>query len=357
MIPDAYFSIDETLYPAWVGVAFHQYNKNKPAMYGLLFCSINSAEMPYIYLSTLFVGKPPGESNGHYLTSTDDIIKHLVSNLSDHANLQGRNISCDRFYTSIDIANWLLEKKMAVVGPIKTNRKGVGDLKKMDGRERQTTKVYWEKEKGAMTMTSYVVNTKSSGKRSVLVLATANPILGVTKDDGKSKPAIIKFYHYTKGGRDIVDQKMGKYSVKPKSSKWTVCAFSYILDITRVNAATLSRLNDNKSPKVHSNQLFLFGWNLAMQLISSHLRHRHEFSNHLRKFTQESIAELLGIKIERPLVSPGKHKRCQICLDGIECKDQKKKKDKLGKTVHRCMRCGEALCTTQFQKICTICAE
>ena len=153
-----------------VGVAFRQYNKNKPAKYGLLFCSINSAEIPYTYSSTLYAGKPPGEPNEHYLTSTDDIIKHL----------------CDRFYTSINIANWLLEKKMTVVGTIKTNRKGVGDLKKMDGREFQTTEVYWEKEKGAMTMTSYVVNTKSSGKRNMLVIPTANPILGATKMTGKA---------------------------------------------------------------------------------------------------------------------------------------------------------------------------
>ena len=131
MIPDAYLAIDETFYPIRVGVAFRQYNKNKPANYGLLFRSINSAEMPYTYSSTLYAGKPPGEPNEHYLTSTDDIIKHLVSSLSGHANLEGRNISCDRFYTSIDIANWLLEKKKTVVGTIKTNRKGVGDLKKM----------------------------------------------------------------------------------------------------------------------------------------------------------------------------------------------------------------------------------
>ena len=283
----------------------------------------------------------------------------MVSSLSNHANLQGRNISCNRFYTSIDIANWLLEKKMTVVGTIKANRQGAGDLKKMDGRESQTTEVYWAKEKGTMTMTSYVVNTKLSGKRNVLVLATANPILGVTKDDGKSKLAIIKLYDYTKGGTDIVDQKIGKYSVKPKASKWTVCAFSYILDITRVNVVTLSRLNDSKSPKAHRNKFFfLFGWNLAMQLILPHLCHRHESSNHLRKCTQESIAELLGIKIEQPSVSPGKRKRCRTCLDRIEGEDQKKKKkDRLGKTVHRCMRCGEALCTTHFQKIFPSCVE
>ena len=140
---------------------------------------------------------------------------------------------------------------MTIVETIKTNRKDVGDLKKMDGRKYNSTLICWEKDKGTMTMTSYIVNTKSSGKQNMLVLATTNHILGVTKDGGKRKPAIITFYDYTKEGTDMVDQKMGKYSVKPKSSKWIVAAFSYILHIARVNAATLSRLNDNKTPKTH----------------------------------------------------------------------------------------------------------
>jgi hypothetical protein len=82
-------------------------------------------------------------------------------------------------------------------------------LKLMNGGE-SNSMVYWERENNIMTMTSYVVNIKSPGKRNVLVLVTTNPILGVTKDDGKSKPAIIKFYDSTKGGTDIVDQKMGE---------------------------------------------------------------------------------------------------------------------------------------------------
>ena len=44
-----------------------------------------------------------------------------------------------------------------------------------------------------MTMTSYVMNTKSAGEPNVLLLARTNQILGVMKDDRKSKPAILKF--------------------------------------------------------------------------------------------------------------------------------------------------------------------
>lgn len=157
MSPDAYLSLDETLYPTRVCVAFRQYNKSKSAKYGLLFRSINSAEMPYTYTSILYAGKPVGEPNEYYINSTDDIVKYLVTSLKENVNLQGRNISCDRYYTSLEMANWLLDQKMTIVGTIKTNRKGIGELKKLEDRESNSTLTYWEKEKRNITMTSYVV--------------------------------------------------------------------------------------------------------------------------------------------------------------------------------------------------------
>lgn len=110
-----------------------------------------------------------------------------------------------------------------------------------------------------MDITSYVVNRKSPKKRNVLVLSTTNLILGVTKDDGKQKPAFIKFYDCTLGGTDVVYQKMGNYSVKPKFSKWTIAVFFYLLDVARVNVTTLSILNQNMSAKTRSTDLFMYG--------------------------------------------------------------------------------------------------
>ena len=54
------------------------------------------------------------------------------------------------------------------------------------------------------------------------MLSTMPPLLGVTKDDGKKKPANTKLYDLTKSGTDIIDQRMSADSVKPKSSKWTI---------------------------------------------------------------------------------------------------------------------------------------
>ena len=85
--------------------------------------------------------------------------------------------------------------------------------------------------------------------KNVLMLSTMQPIMGVTKDDGKQKPAINKFYDYTKGGSDIKDQQMGFYACKTKSRCWTFTAFAYVLDACKVNAATVFALNHKQDPK------------------------------------------------------------------------------------------------------------
>ena len=45
-------------------------------------------------------------------------------------------------------------------------------------------------------------------------LSTMRPLMGITRDNGKQKPVIIKFYDFTKKGTDILDQKISKYLCK-----------------------------------------------------------------------------------------------------------------------------------------------
>ena len=163
MHPHVYLSLDETLYPTRVGAAFHQYHKEKPAKYVLLFRSINSAEVPYTYTSVIYAGKPVDKPDPYYVQTTDDIVKYLVNSLTREANIKGHNLSTDRFYTSIEIANWLLEKNVTCVDTIKGNCRGMRDLKSLVNGESPSKKVYLGKDNTTLNITSYVVNTKSSG--------------------------------------------------------------------------------------------------------------------------------------------------------------------------------------------------
>ena len=44
----------------------------------------------------------------YYLNKTEDYVKKLVEEAQANLLIQGRNISMDRLYTSISLANWLL---------------------------------------------------------------------------------------------------------------------------------------------------------------------------------------------------------------------------------------------------------
>ena len=102
----------------------------------------------------------------------------------------------DRLYSSIPIAQWLLEHNITMFGTLKSNRVGIPP--EIKEREIDSYEIYWD-ESGNMNISSYVVKT-SFGKRNILMLSTLRPLLGTTKDDGKKKPELYKLYDFTKRG-------------------------------------------------------------------------------------------------------------------------------------------------------------
>ena len=65
---------------------------------------------------------------------------------------------------------------------------------------------------------SYVVKS-SMGKKNVFILSILELILGTTKDDNCHKLGLYRLCDFTKGGTDIVDQRMGFHTVETKSRK------------------------------------------------------------------------------------------------------------------------------------------
>lgn len=191
-----YCAIDECQYATRMQVGFKTYNPSKPAKYGLLFKCINEVVYPFTHRSEAFAGKPKEEGGLFYFKTTEEITLRLVDKVRQRQDLRGRNLTTDNLYTSIPLAKKLLDRKMTLVGTMRHNRIGLPkEVKTLDNREEFSTEVWWEKE-GKITFTSYVVKTKSKGKKNIVVLSTMEPLLGVTKDDDKFKPAIIKFYDF-----------------------------------------------------------------------------------------------------------------------------------------------------------------
>ena len=241
---------------------------------------------------------------------------------------------------------------------MRQNRVGIpNEIKSTEGREFQSSETFWEKSKGDLSLTSYISKT-SKGKKNVLVLTSTRPLQGVTKDDGKKKPAIIKLYDFTKGGTDVVDQRMGSYSCKMKSCKWTLVAFSYILDTTRVNAQTIHALKQNKDPKATDS--FDFGWSLAEALIGPHVQRRSKVglkATILMKmsFIEGPVQPAAPVSGDRVPLRHQTPRRCATCLLEIAGPNYKEKKDKLKKVKTQCQVCSKALCLDHMVARCQNC--
>ena len=144
-----------------------------------------------------------------------------------------------------------------MIGTLQSNRVRIPpQIKEINHRELLSNETYWEDD-GNTIFESYVVKT-SKGKKNVLILSTVELILGVTKDDDKKKPAVFKLYDFTKGGTDIVDQRIRTYTTKTKNRKWTRVALAYLLDTIRVNSSTLVTLNAKSNPKGATNSTLVF---------------------------------------------------------------------------------------------------
>lgn len=87
-----------------------------------------------------------------------------------------------------------------------------------------------------------------------------------------------------------MDQKIGKYTTKSTSPRWSMVAFAYMLDTIRVNATSLLALTGGSNiGKVDS---FKCGWDLVMSLVTPAIEARSR--NGLSSNVQMKMDHILG---------------------------------------------------------------
>lgn len=229
---------DETLYPnRGRGFSFKQYMPAKPSKYGFLYKSLNDGIRAYTYRCHIYAGKPAKEPTEDYIQGVEETVMELLRRYKQKHEIKGRNITFDRFYTSVDLADSLLEEfNMTCVGTLANRRKGLPAEFKALREEGDYLVLY---EPGGKSIHSWITNTKS-GKKNVMALTTTQPILGRTRDDDRQKPAILKRYDFAMNGTDRVDQLMQSYTVRMKSRRWPMSVLSYLMDTARVNSRTIA---------------------------------------------------------------------------------------------------------------------
>ena len=118
----------KTLYSYCGAIGFKQYNPNKLAKYGLLFCSLCDSSTSYTYFTLPYAGKPEeiaGEAAKFYVTGTDEYTKYLVTEFNQYNSIQGCNISMEQYFTAVTLAKRVLQNNFTIVGTMWHDRKDI----------------------------------------------------------------------------------------------------------------------------------------------------------------------------------------------------------------------------------------
>ena len=188
------------------------------------------------------------------------------------------------------------------------------------------------------------------------MLSTMRPTSGITKEDSKSKPAIMKFYDFRKGGTNIVDQLNNYYSCYACKYSCDLVSFFYIFYTVRVNNKTVWCLKNSLDINT-----FKLSWNLSSQL-TKHFNENCQINgietaviHKMEKVLDSSFHEEQspgGMGKWYPLLGEIKRwcKKCDVAAT-------KAAKDNLTKWKEQCDVCGTIVCGDHSTQICCDCIE
>ena len=150
------------------------------------------------------------------------------------------------------------------------------------------------------------------------------------------KPLSYEIYDYTEGGIDIPDERMGSYTTKYKTRKWTLVALSNVLDIARIKSQAIYVINNAKE------DIDSIEWELMKALVKLNM-HTCLASGGLLKHLQNPITHILAVehdKVEQPPPNDDTPRRCKRCVIASHGKGHKSI-DSMSKVKSRCAKCQQ----------------
>ena len=191
------------------------------------------------------------------------------------------------------------------------------------------------------------------------MLSTSSPLQSKTIDDGKEKSRIIKFYDFTKGGKDIVYHLNDHCTARSKSYCWVMVALSYMLYTARFNWKTVWCLKNDSD--ISSTSSYDFDWNLAKALALPHVQ--RQSLNDVAPSVQLKIKIFLETallvdepipKVERRFTGTGQRGRCQSPMTNCHTTTEKRNAPK---STEKCQSYVISLCQTHSMRVCNGCLQ
>lgn len=219
--PSEFVTIDEMLVAFRGHCPFRQYIPSKPAKYGIKIHALCDAQTFYVCNMEIYAGTQPDgpfKADKQY-NSSQAVVTRLISDIFGSA----RNVTFDNWYTSYPLVESLLrDYKLTAVGTLRKNKREIPPEFLVTKNRPPVDSMFGFGDN--LTLVSYIPNSKSK-KNNVVLVSSMHHDDRIDEATGDAKkPEIITFYNSTKGGVDVVDMMMDKYSVSRNSRRLPLCS-------------------------------------------------------------------------------------------------------------------------------------
>nr|CAH7755012.1 unnamed protein product [Callosobruchus chinensis]CAH7763352.1 unnamed protein product [Callosobruchus chinensis] len=274
--------VDEMLVGFRGKCRFKMYIPSKPEKYGIKIQCVTDARTGYLHNAYIYAGK---DTDGMGLSDQERRLAkptQAVIRLVKHLYNTNRNVTCDNWYGSIELAEHLKKNNLTVVGTVRKNKKEIPP-ELLPCRDREVGDALY-----GFTKDMTVLSRTTKKNKAVVLLSTMHHTKSIDPENGL--PEINSFYNVTKGGVDSLDEKCAKYSCSRTTRRWPMAIFYKVLDICGTNAYIMF----TSFPK---NDLTRFQSidNLADQLVEPHMRTRYFNVPSLPRDLKQLIGNILNI--------------------------------------------------------------
>nr|CAI5828148.1 unnamed protein product [Callosobruchus analis] len=252
-------TIDEMLVAFRGRCSFIQYMAKKPAKYGLKIYAMCHSQTYYTYNLEIYCGI---QEDGPHVCSNKpfDLVKRLVKPLEK----SNRNITTDNYFSSIQLADYLLTIGLTFLRTLRKNKAEIPPPFVTENRNLVPGDYLFGCQDGK-TLVSLV--------KVVLVLSTLHDT--DTVDELTGKPIQIADYNSTKGGVDTVDLMCSRITT---SRRWPMNIFFRLLDIAGINSFRIFQMNNPFDKTIRRKYLY----NLSLELMQENLKERAKLRSLLK---------------------------------------------------------------------------
>ncbi|XP_051508182.1 uncharacterized protein LOC127414289 isoform X1 [Myxocyprinus asiaticus] len=305
---------------------FLQFKPGPPAKYGIKIFWMCDARVPYAIDAVIYIGRLPGEVN-----PAENTVLKLSSGLQE----TGLNITMGNYFTSVPLAEKLLERNLTMVGTLHHNNPDVPPV-----MWPSKLRALYSSEFGFcgnMSMVSYVPQLK----KAKILLSTMHTSKALDKTSAKNKPEVIQYYNLTKGGVDSVDQMTRNYTCRRKTGRWPTLLWYNMLDVAVVNSYSIFiAQHPNFLSSGHSMQR-LFMKELVKELVMPQMHRRCEETPKLPKTILEAM-KICGVVKSWPGITSQLQEQSDLRKNRKRCSYCRATRDRKVSTT--CSHCSAPVC-------------